>query len=288
MAVQSYSQEIWDRLKLVYESSPKITWQKLVDQVAEELGCEMPSPSVVRRKAIAEKWKKCTKNLVKKTARELNNEIKKLTSKKTSQESTQANENEGENTSQKSVKKPSNIAEIWGQKSKSDNGFSAADLNRLTSAQIIQQNRLRLADLGQLAGDTITSVIHIRDEVLELDIANLNTEDEASLKIINGLKFKMGLISQIVELNVKQSITLANIAKSEALFWGFEIEELKDQSEVQSKRTAAVAGAEERMRIAKEKMATDKKAAFARKLAMIEAGDPEPEPDQDEQQEAIA
>ena len=277
MAVQSYSQEIWDRLKLVYESSPKITWQKLVDQVGEELGCEMPSPSVVRRKAIAEKWKKCTKNLVKKTARELNNEIKKLTSKKTSQESTQDNENEGENTSQKSVKKPSNIAEFWGQKSKSDNGFSAADLNRLTSAQIIQQNRLRLADLGQLAGDTITSVIHIRDEVLQLDVGNLDPEDEAAIKVINGLKFKMGLISQIVELNVKQSITLANIAKSEALFWGFEIEELKDQSEIQSKRSAVVAGAEERMRLAKEKMATDKKAAFARKLAMIEAGDPKPD-----------
>lgn len=288
MAVQSYSQEIWDRLKLVYESSPKITWQKLVDQVGEELGCEMPSPSVVRRKAIAEKWKKCTKNLVKKTARELNNEIKKLTSKKTSQESTQDNENEGENASQKSVKKPSNIAEFWGQKSDANKGFSTADLNRLTSAQIIQQNRLRLADLGQLAGDTITSVIHIRDEVLQLDVGNLDPEDEAAIKVINGLKFKMGLISQIVELNVKQSITLANIAKSEALFWGFEIEELKDQSEIQSKRSAVVAGAEERMRLAKEKMATDKKAAFARKLAMIEAGDPEPEPDQDEQQEAIA
>lgn len=283
MAVQSYSQEIWDRLKLVYESSPKITWQKLVDQVGEELGCEMPSPSVVRRKAIAEKWKKCTKNLVKKTARELNNEIKKLTSKKTSQESAQDNENEGENTSQKSVKKPSNIAEFWGQKSDANKGFSTADLNRLTSAQIIQQNRLRLADLGQLAGDTITSVIHIRDEVLQLDVGNLDPEDEAAIKVINGLKFKMGLISQIVELNVKQSITLANIAKSEALFWGFEIEELKDQSEIQSKRSAVVAGAEERMRLAKEKMATDKKAAFARKLAMIEAGDPEP--DQQEQEE---
>ena len=288
MAVQSYSQEIWDRLKLVYESSPKITWQKLVDQVGEELGCEMPSPSVVRRKAIAEKWKKCTKNLVKKTARELNNEIKKLTSKKTSQESAQDNENEGENTSQKSVKKPSNIAEFWGQKSDANKGFSTADLNRLTSAQIIQHNRLRLADLGQLAGDTITSVIHIRDEVLQLDVGNLDPDDKEAIKIINGLKFKMGLISQIVELNVKQSITLANIAKSEALFWGFEIEELKDQSEIQSKRSAVVAGAEERMRLAKEKMATDKKAAFARKLAMIEAGDPEPEPDQDEQQEAIA
>lgn len=235
----------------------------------------MPSPSVVRRKAIAEKWKKCTKNLVKKTARELNNEIKKLTSKKTSQESTQDNENEGENTSQKSVKKPSNIAEFWGQKSDANKGFSTADLNRLTSAQIIQQNRLRLADLGQLAGDTITSVIHIRDEVLQLDVGNLDPDDKEAIKIINGLKFKMGLISQIVELNVKQSITLANIAKSEALFWGFEIEELKDQSEIQSKRSAVVAGAEERMRLAKEKMATDKKAAFARKLAMIEAGETE-------------
>lgn len=273
MAVQSYSQEIWDRLKLVYESSPKITWQKLVDQVGEELGCEMPSPSVVRRKAIAEKWKKCTKNLVKKTARELNSEIKKLTSKMTSQKEIQSTENKEENDSQKSVKNPSNIAEIWGQKSKSDKGFTKADLNRLTSAQIIQQNRHRLADLGQLAGDTITSVIHIRDEVLKLDVSNLDPEDQEAIKIINGLKFKMGLISQIVDLNVKQSITLANIAKSEALFWGFEMEELKDQSEIQAKRSAAIDGAEERMKIAKEKMATDKKAAFARKLAMIEAGE---------------
>ena len=143
MAVQSYSQEIWDRLKLVYESSPKITWQKLVDQVAEEMGCDMPSPSVVRRKAITEKWKKCTKNLVKKTARELNNEIKKLTSKKTSQENSQSSENQGENNSQNNVKKPSNIADFWGQKSKSDKGFSTADLNRLTSAKIIQLNRHR-------------------------------------------------------------------------------------------------------------------------------------------------
>lgn len=76
-----YSEEIWNRLKEVYESSPKITWQALVDQVGEELGCEMPSPSVVRRKALAEKWKKKAKSLVKKTAQELNKEIKKLTKK---------------------------------------------------------------------------------------------------------------------------------------------------------------------------------------------------------------
>lgn len=77
-----YSEEIWNRLKEVYESSPKITWQALVDHVGEELGCEMPSPSVVRRKALAEKWKKKAKSLVKKTAQELNKEIKKIDQKK--------------------------------------------------------------------------------------------------------------------------------------------------------------------------------------------------------------
>lgn len=70
-----YSEEIWNRLKEVYESSPKITWQGLVDQVGEELGCEMPSPSVVRRKALAEKWKKKAKSLVKRQLRSL---IKRL------------------------------------------------------------------------------------------------------------------------------------------------------------------------------------------------------------------
>jgi len=67
-------------------------------------------------------------------------------------------------------------------------------------------------------------VIHIRDEVLQIDINGPVTEEAE--QIISNLKFKMGLISQIVDLNVKQSITLANIARSEAMFWGFELEDL--------------------------------------------------------------
>ena len=98
MAVQSYPQEVWDRLKEVYETSPKLTWQQLVDFVAEELGCEMPSASVVRRKALAEKWKKRTKSLVKKSAQQLNKEIKKMTSQKTGQKSSQADDSKDKNS----------------------------------------------------------------------------------------------------------------------------------------------------------------------------------------------
>ncbi|MCJ1520267.1 hypothetical protein ABTO02_19140 [Acinetobacter baumannii] len=268
-----YSEEIWNRLKEVYESSPKITWQALVDQVGEELGCEMPSPSVVRRKALAEKWKKKAKSLVKKTAQELNKEIKKLTKKNNGQEDTQNTDKSEKSDSQNSVKKTSNIAEFNSQNSKNsgnnNGGRSSVNENYLKSALVVKNNRIRAHKLGELITDTIDSVIHIRDEVLNL---NNPTEDELAL-----VKFKMGLISQVVDLNVKQSISISNIARTEAMFWGLDVDDLKDQSEVQARRSSVISGAEERMAIAKANMKRKKEEAFMRKLALIEAGEVEPE-----------
>ncbi|WP_447579881.1 hypothetical protein [Acinetobacter baumannii] len=268
-----YSEEIWNRLKEVYESSPKITWQALVDQVGEELGCEMPSPSVVRRKALAEKWKKKAKSLVKKTAQELNKEIKKLTKKNNGQEDTQNTDKSEKSDSQNSVKKTSNIAEFNSQNSKNNGnnngGRSTVNENYLKSALVVKNNRIRAHKLGELITDTIDSVIHIRDEVLNL---NNPTEDELAL-----VKFKMGLISQVVDLNVKQSISISNIARTEAMFWGLDVDDLKDQSEVQARRSSVISGAEERMAIAKANMKKKKEEAFMRKLALIEAGEVEPE-----------
>ncbi|VAX44334.1 Uncharacterised protein [Acinetobacter calcoaceticus] len=268
-----YSEAIWNRLKEVYETSPKVTWQGLVDQVGEELNCEMPSPSVVRRKALAEKWKKKAKSLVKKTARELNKEIKKLTNKNNGQNETQDSENKDKINSQNSVKKTSNIAEFNSQNSKNNGqhngGHSSVNENYLKSAIVVKNNRVRAHKLGELITDTIDSVIHIRDEVLNL---NNPTEDELAL-----VKFKMGLISQVVDLNVKQSISISNIARTEALFWGLDVDDLKDQSEVQARRSSVISGAEERMAIAKANMKKKKEEAFARKLALIEAGEVDPE-----------
>ncbi|MDC5100847.1 hypothetical protein NRA35_13560 [Acinetobacter baumannii] len=272
-----YSEEIWNRLKDVYESSPKITWQALVDQVGEELGCEMPSPSVVRRKALAEKWKKKAKSLVKKTAQELNKEIKKLTKKNNGQEDVQDTDKTEKSDSQNSVKKTSNIAEFNSQNSKNNGnnngGRSTVNENYLKSALVVKNNRIRAHKLGELITDTIDSVIHIRDEVLNL---NNPTEEELAL-----VKFKMGLISQVVDLNVKQSISISNIARTEAMFWGLDVDDLKDQSEVQARRSSVISGAEERMAIAKANMKKKKEEAFMRKLALVEAGEIEPENDQE-------
>lgn len=273
MAVQSYPQEVWDRLKEVFETSPKLTWQQLVDLVGEEMGCDMPSASVVRRKALAEKWKKRTKSLVKKSARELNNEIKKMTSQKTGKKNSQADDSKDENNEEEAVKNPSFLPASASHDRENFDNQSKLHKNKLTSASIIRKNRNRLASLGELAGDTIDSVIHIRDEVLQIDINGPITEETEW--VLKNVKFKMGLISQIVDLNVKQSITLTNIARSEALFWGFEQEDLKDLSEVLARRSAVVAGAEQKLLEAKAKMKEGKRAAFQRKLEIIEAGESE-------------
>lgn len=268
-----YSEEIWNRLKEVYESSPKITWQGLVDHVGEELGCEMPSPSVVRRKALAEKWKKKAKSLVKKSAQELNKEIKKLTNKNNGQNNPQSTENKEKCNSQNSVKKTSNIAEFNSQNSKNNGqnngGSSSINENYLKSTLVVKNNRVRAHKLGGLIDDTIDSVIHVRDEILRL---NNPTDEELAL-----VKFKMGIICQIVDLNVKQSISVSNIAKVEAQFWGLDVDDLKDQSEVQARRSSVISGAEERMAIAKANMKKKKEDAFMRKLALVEAGEIEPE-----------
>lgn len=268
-----YSEEIWNRLKEIYESSPKITWQGLVDHVGEELGCEMPSPSVVRRKALAEKWKKKAKSLVKKSAQELNKEIKKLTNKNNGQNESQDTENKEKSNSKNSVKKTSNITEFNSQNSKnngqSNGGSSSVNENYLKSALVVKNNRVRAHKLGGLIDDTIDSVIHVRDEILRL---HNPTDEELAL-----VKFKMGIICQIVDLNVKQSISVSNIAKVEAQFWGLDADDLKDQSEVQARRSSVISGAEERMAIAKANMKRKKEEAFMRKLALIEAGEIEPE-----------
>ena len=250
-----------------------LTWQQLIDLVGEELGCEMPSASVVRRKALAEKWKKRTKSLVKKSARELNNEIKKMTSQNAGRKNSQADDSKDKNSTENDVKNSSFLPASASHDRENFDNQSKLHKNKLTLATIIRKNRNRLASLGELAGDTIDSVIHIRDEVLQIDISGPITKETEW--VIKNVKFKMGLISQIVELNVKQSITLTNIARSEALFWGFEQEDLKDLSEVQARRTAVVSDAERKLEEAKAKMKEGKRAAFQRKLEMIEAGESE-------------
>lgn len=256
-----YPKELWARLREVWESSPKISWQKLADQVKAELGCDVPHFTNIRRRSIAEKWEKHIKITAKSTAKKLNKDMKDLAKQASAIKENQTDDSKQESTAKNDAKYALNVAE-----KQSNNSAKAKTVNsQLTAAIVIRNNRNRSSDLGNLIGDTIDSLLHVRDEAIALTNPN---EDEIRL-----LDRKMNLVAGVVELTEKISRSAERVAKIDAVFWGLGIDDLKDLAEVQSRRSAVIESAKGRLEAAKAKMAADKRAAFERKVAMVEAGD---------------
>ena len=128
----------------------------------------------------------------------------------------------------------------------------------LNSAIVIRNTRNNLARLSDCITDTFEALAVVRDEIASLDLNDIGEKEAQSIK------FKMAVTSQFIEQNLKQSITLANAAKTESLFWGFELEELKDKEEQQAKRTAVMNSSMERLAEAKRIMAEGKQRAIDR------------------------
>lgn len=265
----SYSDEIWQALKKEYERGAKVSWAKLVEIISEKLGgCDMPSPSVVRRRAIAENWKKKVKNDVKKSATELNKALRKIQSNLTLNDGNQASDKQQKNTESQCQKNASNIAVVnvkndSGSKRK-DGKNSDYDVRGLNSTKVIKNNRNRLAKLGELAADTIDAVAHIRDEVLNIDFEEFTQEKEEEVK--RSISFKITLMAEIVELNLKQAVTLSNIGRMEAVYWGLDQDDLKDQQEMLAKRSAHIENAQDILAQKKQRMLEAKAAAVGREV----------------------
>lgn len=294
-----YSDEVWVALRSVWEATHKITWAKLIEVVGKRMGCEMPALSVITRRAKQQKWTKDSKlSLEQLTAKELNqilvdngvnvngiHECKNINVKNENLESNQGVSGNSKNENVKTNKNKSLKNKGKDEKcKKSDNENVKKDENvkddemgivtigkipfidgkkhtkkfHLNSAIVIRNTRNNLARLSDCITDTFEGLAVVRNEIASLDLNNI-TEEQAQ-----SIKFKMAVTSQFIEQNLKQSITLANTAKTEALYWGFEIEELKDKEEQQAKRTAVMNNHMERLAEAKRKMAEGKQEAINR------------------------
>lgn len=58
MAKKLYPDDVWEAIKLIWESMPKISWADVLNEVALSMQCEVPSISTVSERCKAEKWKK--------------------------------------------------------------------------------------------------------------------------------------------------------------------------------------------------------------------------------------
>lgn len=58
MARKTYPDDVWEAIKLIWESMPKISWAEVLRQVAQSMQCDVPSISTVSERCKAEKWNK--------------------------------------------------------------------------------------------------------------------------------------------------------------------------------------------------------------------------------------
>lgn len=224
---QGYSDEVWKSLKLLWESSGKITWQELVDTVKVTLNCDVPSGSVVRRRAIAEGWKKTVKNTVKSD----NKTVKKGRSKRTPKKTTNSTENKEENAVNNGVIVMSDSR----QKIDTDAIFTAAKENDIKAADIVLIQRRRFRRLGGLQDECLSSIEHLRDEfaiVNDFTPEEMALPDEKRREIrdyrIKLLQEKMGFTVGLNEMVEVMSKSMERTAKVEAVFWGLGEDDLRD------------------------------------------------------------
>lgn len=224
---QGYSEEVWKSLKLLYESSGKITWQELVDTVKVTLNCDVPSPSVVRRRAVAEGWKKNVKNTVKSD----NKTVKKGRSKRTPKKPDNLIENEEDNA----VKNGVIVMSDTRQKIDIDPIFSAAKENDLKAADIVLTQRRRFRRLVGLEEECLSSIEHLRDEfakVNDFTPEEMKLTEDKRREIrdyrIKLLQEKMGFTAGLKELVEGMSKSMERTAKVEAVYWGLGEDDFRD------------------------------------------------------------
>lgn len=269
----SYPPKVWKALKLLWESSPKITWQQLVDDIAESMQCDVPSGSVVRRRALAEKWKKTVKKQIKSDSKSL----KKRTSKVTSEN----NDNSTENTEENDVINPVILSSDSGQNDGFEQVKQQANANTVKSSQVILNLRNRSFRLGAFFDITMDSIEHVRDEVIKLGEF---TEEEMALpkdeleKLMMSRQFsirqKMSFVGGLSELGDTMSRALERILKVDCVAWGLEPDSFKDTTEIKAQRSAVLKSMDEKLEEARQKMLEDKKNAFMRDVSSVEAGEP--------------
>lgn len=269
---KSYPQSIWDQLRESWENSPNISWQVLRNDIIEKFpALEIPSTTTISRRAKAQNWEKKSKGLTRLSNRTLNKNINKL-------ESDTNNVSKKTNQRQR-IKKVENVKKITvkakkfeesevveGEYIPANTSTVTNDLDRrnsaLTATKVIKRNRYVASDICKIVVDGVEKLNELKDEIFSLQEYD---EDE-----INLIKEKFNKLNQIVSMGDSISRIFERTSKIEAVYWGLNIDDLKDQSEEIAKRNVHIENAQERLAAAKEKMAQDKVAAFKRKLEIIE------------------
>ena len=227
MSGTEYPQEVWQAIRLLWESSPKISWRECLEMVSDQLNSEVPSIVAVTRRAKRELWKKKVKTLVKKPLKNARKTSKNLTLNATENLNPETDPQDNDNEEHLSLNQGLKNDEITVK-----NDVKKIDITPVMimaedavqeAAKVIMKFRTRTHRIGSLVDGVLDNMDDINRQVSESKSVAFSDDQ------VKALQGQMSFVAGTVELVEKLTKSLDKLAHVEFATYGLKDEDFKDK-----------------------------------------------------------
>lgn len=247
-----YDDSVWKALKKIWEVSPKSTSLiTVLNQVAENLQCDVPSIATLSKRIKTEKWKKLTAKQLKQLVK---NDGK--------------NEEDFCNQENEETETETDTCEIFFQLEKNKNAEKKIDKisyaeasTKLNKIESLRKQAWNIFNITQSA------IEGLAEYIAKLETTDFSQADEQDLKV---LTFELSVFEKMV--NIANTASMVNERNTKMLIGlhGLDFEDFKDKQAIEQQRTAQLLKLDNLLEEKRLLMAEQQKQAFERNLAAIE------------------
>lgn len=208
-----YPKEVWEALKTLWESVPKISVSEVRRQVGDSMNCSTPDISVISRRIKTHKWKKTVRRTAKNTVNSLVGSDKIIDSGET-QKNSSISIGEG-------LVIDGDCAEVFGKIDCHNYPLDPTPVfnnaKRILKGveKTIANHRLRNANLGEMQDTLVEQFEDTLDVKLDTTNENFETEAKKLVTALRVLQLKTGVLTDLAIANKA-------IQSSDRESWGIE------------------------------------------------------------------
>lgn len=255
MAKKIYPDDVWEAIKLIWESMPKISWADVLNEVALSMQCEVPSISTVSERCKAEKWKKIP-NKISKSDPKNSVKIRKELKVKNENNSKGCTDFLSEKISRKmgddTEKKALTVPELK----------IIVEEARTEQSRVIERHRQSSDLVSTLRDSLLTQADEVFSLPLKMDDKDFEENAVKHLKLITLLEKKS---------SIAMALTIINKNAQETQFKAWGIKEITDE-DAEKARQQDVQKLDEDLAKEREEVKEQQQRLFVERTRLIESG----------------
>ncbi|MGE3921084.1 MAG: hypothetical protein AB7F64_09190 [Gammaproteobacteria bacterium] len=255
MARKTYPDDVWEAIKLIWESMPKISWAEVLRQVAQSMQCEVPSISTVSERRNAEKWVKIP-NKIPKSDPKNSVKIRKESKVKNETNSTGCADFLSEKISRKmgddTEKKALTVPELK----------IIVEEARTEQSRVIERHRQSSDLVSTLRDSLLTQADEVFSLPLKMDDKDFEENAVKHLKLITLLEKKSSIATALTIIN-------KNAQETQFKAWG--IKEITDE-DAEKARKQDYQKLDEDLAKERDEVKVQQQQLFVERTRLIESG----------------